>query len=96
MEEEKKRLLKNIKMQCRIETIKQDNEVLDFIEENIFEIYSLEPKFIVRRYSRLKQIVESSNCLDNEKCEMLNFISKAHSKLIEEKKNIYSALLEQF
>ena len=80
-------------MECQLEKIKQDNEILDFIKENIFEIYNLELKFIVRRYGKLSQIIENSNCSDNEKCEMLNFINKAHSKVMQEKKNLYSATL---
>ena len=94
MKEDKERLLKNVKMKCRIEKIKQDNEILDNVKENVFEIYNLELKFIVRRYSKLSQIIENSNCSNDEKFELHKYINNAHSKVMQEKKNLYSAMLE--
>ena len=83
---EKKRLISELKMRYIVESSRRDNEIIKSVEENLSLLYTLEPRFIVKRYSRLFRVILHANCSESERVKMMNFIGSAYGKVREEER----------
>ena len=83
---EKRRLISELKMRYIVESSRRDNEIVDKIKEDLSLLYTLEPRFIVKRYSRLFGVILHANCSESERAKMMNFIGSANSKIREEER----------
>ena len=83
---EKKRLFTKLKIKWMVESSRRDNEIIKSVEEDLSLIYTLEPRFIVKRYSRLFRVILHANCSESERTKMMNFIGSAYGKVREEER----------
>lgn len=83
---EKRRLISELKMRYIVESSKRDNEIIDKVKEDLSLLYTLEPRFIVKRYSRLFRVILHANCSESERSKMMNFIGSAYGKVREEER----------
>lgn len=78
---EKKRLISELKMRYIVKSSRRDNEIIDKVKEDLSLLYTLDPRFIMKRYSRLFKVVLHANCSESEREKMMNFIGSAYGKV---------------
>ena len=83
---EKKRLISELRMRYIVESSRRDNEIIKSVEEDLSLLYTLEHRFIVKRYSRLFRVILHVNCSESERAKMMNFINSAYGKVREEER----------